>query len=63
VQLACEQRNPEIQGMRGFRFWYQAGAYPPVVPCDCGWAPEAAEHYRLSQEGAAIVERATRYAT
>jgi hypothetical protein len=54
-------RPAKMQGTRRFRFWYQAGAYPPMLPCDCGWASELGEHYRLSREGADVVERATRY--
>jgi hypothetical protein len=49
-------------GTRGFRFWYQVGEYPPLLLCACGWAPEIADHYRLTREGADLVERATRYA-
>ena len=36
----------------GFRVWIAApgnddGHSYEVVPCDCGWAPELAEHYRV----------------
>jgi hypothetical protein len=36
-------------GTRGFRAWLdQQRAH--YVPCDCGWAPHLAEHYRVRRE-------------
>ena len=34
------------QGTRGFRFWLQE-PNDLVERCDCPWAPELAEHYRV----------------
>jgi hypothetical protein len=33
-------------GTRGSRFWLQAPE-DALKPCDCGWAPELATHYRF----------------
>lgn len=38
-------------GTRGFRAWTQpVDSEPPVVECDCGWAPRAGVHYRVDLE-------------
>lgn len=36
-------------GERGFRAWWQLreATEPPLVLCDCGWAPDISEHYRV----------------
>ena len=34
-------------GVRGFRAWTQEPNDRTVV-CDCGWAPEITEHYRIA---------------
>jgi hypothetical protein len=36
-------------GTNGFRFWYQDPG-PRRERCGCGWAPGAAEHYRVVME-------------
>jgi hypothetical protein len=35
------------QGWRGFRYWIQ-DTPEALVRCDCEWAPEDGEHYRVS---------------
>jgi hypothetical protein len=37
-------------GSRGFRIWYVVPDSAKYVVCDCGWAPELGEHYRINTE-------------
>jgi hypothetical protein len=37
-------------GSRGFRIWYVAADSSKYVACDCGWAPELGEHFRINTE-------------
>jgi hypothetical protein len=37
-------------GSRGFRIWYVAPDSAKYVVCDCGWAAELGEHYRINTE-------------
>jgi hypothetical protein len=37
-------------GSRGFRIWYVSPDSAKYVVCDCGWAPELGEHYRINTE-------------
>jgi hypothetical protein len=39
-------RPSRVQGRRGFRFWLQELS-DSLTLCDCGWAPELPEHYRV----------------
>ena len=47
-------RPARMLGERGFRAWLQEpSAQPPLVRCDCGWAPELGAHFRVDRgEGA-----------
>jgi hypothetical protein len=37
-------------GTRGFRAWVQnPSSKIPIEPCDCGWASELGEHYRIAR--------------
>jgi hypothetical protein len=38
-------RPSRIQGVRGFRFWFETPSEDLTV-CNCGWAPELGTHYR-----------------
>jgi hypothetical protein len=35
------------QGTGGFRYWLQPADDERLTVCDCGWAPESGEHYRM----------------
>ncbi len=35
---------------RGFRIWYASPDERKYVACDCGWAPELREHYRINTD-------------
>ena len=37
-------------GIRGFRYWLQV-LTDDLASCDCGWAPEVPEHYRVARGG------------
>ena len=37
-------------GSRGFRIWYASPDSAKYVVCDCGWASELGEHYRINTE-------------
>jgi len=37
-------------GSRGFRIWYVSPDSTKYVVCDCGWAPELGDHYRINTE-------------
>ncbi len=37
-------------GSRGFRIWYVSPDAAKYVVCDCGWARELGEHYRINTE-------------
>jgi hypothetical protein len=43
------------QGAWGFRFWWQPddSETPPLVKCECSWAPALPEHYRVQRESSA----------
>ena len=41
----CPSRR---QGQRGSRYWLQPPADTLEV-CDCGWAPELGDHYRVNR--------------
>jgi hypothetical protein len=45
-------RPARRQATRGFRYWLQP-LDEHVEPCECGWAPELPEHYRVKREGCA----------
>lgn len=34
-------------GLFGFRAWFDEPDEPRLVQCECGWAPEFAEHYTV----------------
>jgi hypothetical protein len=38
-------------GDRGFRAWTEPEGTPLHVVCDCAWAPELPEHYRVERAG------------
>jgi hypothetical protein len=33
----------------GFRAWLQSGDDPPLEPCNCGWASELGQHFRVNR--------------
>jgi hypothetical protein len=38
-----------VLGTRGFRAWLSAPDDPDIERCDCEWAPELGEHYRVAR--------------
>jgi hypothetical protein len=41
---------PNIRlGFDGFRAWTEPEDAPERVRCDCGWAPQLPEHYRVER--------------
>jgi hypothetical protein len=38
-------------GMRGFRAWLAAPNAARLQVCDCGWAPEFTQHFRVAGMG------------
>jgi len=48
--------KPQTQiGLNGFRIWSQdADEEPMTIRCDCGWAPDLPEHYRVNRTRAAV---------
>jgi hypothetical protein len=36
-------------GSRGFRAWLSPAGYQHLVACDCDWAPELGQHYRVER--------------
>jgi hypothetical protein len=37
-------------GTRGFRIWYASPDSNKYVVCDCDWAPELGQHYRINTD-------------
>jgi hypothetical protein len=35
------------QGWRGSRYWLADAGAPNLVACDCGWAKELGQHFRV----------------
>ncbi len=40
-------RATRLLGDGGFRAWFADPDDPRLVRCECGWAPEFAEHYTI----------------
>jgi hypothetical protein len=36
-------------GSRGFRAWLDSADRADLVRCECGWAPELGEHFRVGR--------------
>ena len=39
-----------IIGARGFRAWLESRKAKNITVCDCGWAPELGQHFRVRRK-------------
>jgi hypothetical protein len=46
-------RPARKQGRRGFRFWLQTPDPITLTACNCGWAEELGQHYRVKRQATA----------
>jgi hypothetical protein len=51
VRSTAEDGTSLVPGMNGFRAWTERADTPNRVVCNCKWAPDLKEHYRVDKFG------------
>ena len=47
--IVVDDRVPSTDGRAPFQTWLASAGDPLCTPCECGWAPQLGQHFRLGQ--------------